>query len=539
MKRISLLLPMLLAMGALTAHAQNFSVSASPRQKTLDSTTSFSITVTPAAGFKASVFLSAYCPTLPSASISIAPEYLNPPFTRSAILTIAVAGPKKIDTHDIIIEAKNGPDITRDTVSLILAEQHSAWRVYDKTNSPLTSSGVNAFVLDREKGVAWLADVKNLYRFDGTTWTSERWPYVDSLKPYGIAGLALDAGGNVWAIFRGGRSFMVRKRDSVWTLFSEPDSSTGFSRELIQAIHWSNPRNFSSIQGDALGNIWITGSSMLARFDGSRWWHYTPKNSPLPEAELHNFLVDRRGNVWIGSYYSLLRFDGTYWMKYSATELGMPEYSLITATAADTAGNILLNRGVMLIRSEDDTYLPTPITDPRLVDGASRFDDENHPWLATWSRGLWRYDGTQWWEYTTANSGLPSNQLSFVDIDRTRTVWIGAGRSLVLLDGTLPPSRAFLSAVRPTPENGSALAVAPNPVAGRGMVHVRTASRGSVRLSLCDPLGREVALLLDTVLEAGEHDIPLNSDALPAGTYFLHLSTAGGAPVVRPVIVAR
>lgn len=539
MKRISLLLPMLLTMAALSAHAQNFSVAASPRQKTLDTSTLFSITVTPAAGFKASVFLSASCPTLPAASISISPSYLNPPFTRSAILTISLAGPKKIDTHDIIIEAKNGPDIARDTVSIILAEKHSAWRVYDKTNSPLKSVGIQGFALDRERGVAWLADIEKLYRFDGTTWTSERWPYVDSMQASAITGLALDASGNVWGMFRAGKGFLIRKHDSVWTLFSEPDSSTGLSREILQSVYWTNPRNFSSIQGDTLGNIWLAGSGSLSRFDGSRWSHYAPRNSPIPEAELHKFLIDRQGSVWIGSYYTLLRFDGTYWTQYAPSDLGMPESTRITPTAADTANNILLNKGAMLIRSEDGSYLPAPVTDPRLAEGASMFDDENHPWLATWSKGLWRYDGAQWWEYTTSNSGLPSNQLSFVDIDRTKTVWIGAGGSLVLLDGTLPPSRAFLSAVPTMPETGGALAIAPNPVAGRSAVHVRTLSRGNVRLSLADPLGREAALLLDTVLEAGEHDIPFDSGTLPAGTYFLRLSTSGGAPVIRTVIVAR
>ena len=539
MKRIPLLLPMLLTMAALSAHAQNFSVAASPRQKTLDTNTVFSITVTPASGFKASVFLSASCPTLPAASISISPSFLNPPFTRAAVLAITVAGPKTLDTHDIIIEAKNGPDIARDTISIILANKHNAWRVYDKTNSPLKSAGVTTFALDRERGVAWVADIENLHRFDGTTWTSERWPYADSLKPSQIWGLAVDAGGNVWGMFTGGIPFLLRKRDSVWTLFSEPDSTTGFSKQILNTARWTTFRNFSSIQGDALGNLWIAGGSTLSRFDGSHWSHYTSKNSPLPEAELHKFLVDREGNVWIGSHYSLLRFDGMYWTQFSTSDLGMPESTRITPTAADSSNNILLNKGVMLTRSVDGTYIPTPITDPRLVEGASMFDDQNHPWLATFSQGLWRYDGTRWWEYTTSNSGLPSNRLSFVAIDRTRTVWIGAEGSLVLLDGTLPPARAFLSAVPVMPETGSALVVAPNPVTGSSVVHLRTLARGAVRLSLTDPLGEEAALLLDTILEAGEHQIAFDSGTLPAGTYFLRLTTSGGAPVVQPVIVAR
>jgi Secretion system C-terminal sorting domain len=109
--------------------------------------------------------------------------------------------------------------------------------------------------------------------------------------------------------------------------------------------------------------------------------------------------------------------------------------------------------------------------------------------------------------------------------------------SLVILDGSIAPERAFLSAVPGASESRSFIDAVPNPVTGASTVHVATASRGNARLTMTDALGNQVAVLLDETLEAGEHTVPLNSAGLAAGTYFLRLSTADGVTVKRIVVV--
>ncbi len=82
------------------------------------------------------------------------------------------------------------------------------------------------------------------------------------------------------------------------------------------------------------------------------------------------------------------------------------------------------------------------------------------------------------------------------------------------------------------------LSVAPNPVAHRARVTVGLAQAGPVRASVFDLLGREVAVLADAPLAAGEHALDLDAAALPAGVYLVRVATARGARALR-VTVAR
>ncbi len=67
----------------------------------------------------------------------------------------------------------------------------------------------------------------------------------------------------------------------------------------------------------------------------------------------------------------------------------------------------------------------------------------------------------------------------------------------------------------------------PNPVQGRTAVAFRLSITGHVRLRLFDLLGRQIALLLDEIREAGGHEVPFDASRLPGGTYFLRLEVGG------------
>jgi Zn-dependent metalloprotease len=83
----------------------------------------------------------------------------------------------------------------------------------------------------------------------------------------------------------------------------------------------------------------------------------------------------------------------------------------------------------------------------------------------------------------------------------------------------------------------------PNPAARRTIVHYRLEAAQTVRLSVSDVLGREVALLDAGFRDAGEHTAAWDTRdtrgrPVPAGQYFLRLTTATGART-RIVRVAR
>lgn len=66
---------------------------------------------------------------------------------------------------------------------------------------------------------------------------------------------------------------------------------------------------------------------------------------------------------------------------------------------------------------------------------AIAIDSTGHLWFGTWG-GLISYNGSEWQVYTKSNSGLPSNGIVSIAIDRENNKWIGTKRKgLAKFDG--------------------------------------------------------------------------------------------------------
>ena len=79
-----------------------------------------------------------------------------------------------------------------------------------------------------------------------------------------------------------------------------------------------------------------------------------------------------------------------------------------------------------------DTWTDYPIYTTFL---ASAIDHQGVRWFGTTS-GVFRFDGQQWTQFTTGNSGLPGNYVPAVAIDRDGSLWFGTDAGAAHLDGT-------------------------------------------------------------------------------------------------------
>ena len=79
----------------------------------------------------------------------------------------------------------------------------------------------------------------------------------------------------------------------------------------------------------------------------------------------------------------------------------------------------------------------------------------------------------------------------------------------------------------------------PNPSSGRVTVAFSVEAATTVRLSVVDALGREVAVLADGPVEAGAHRAELDATAWPAGVYVLRLATADGRTATERITRLR
>ena len=120
-------------------------------------------------------------------------------------------------------------------------------------------------------------------------------------------------------------------------------------------------------------------------------------------------------------------------------------------------------------------------------------------------------------------------------------------------DGTTPPAGTvirflttdvgdFLVADEGGPAEtagGATLAgVRPNPSRGAAVVPFALSAAGSVRLSVVDVLGREVAVLAEGAFAAGAHEASLDGGRLASGVYVVVLE-AGGGRLTRTVTMTR
>jgi hypothetical protein len=78
----------------------------------------------------------------------------------------------------------------------------------------------------------------------------------------------------------------------------------------------------------------------------------------------------------------------------------------------------------------------------------------------------------------------------------------------------------------------------PNPFSPVTTIRFGLSLRGHARLAVFDAAGREVARLVDEVLDATWHEVSWDAASLPAGVYFCRL-TSGAITRTRPMVLLR
>jgi uncharacterized protein YjdB len=95
-----------------------------------------------------------------------------------------------------------------------------------------------------------------------------------------------------------------------------------------------------------------------------------------------------------------------------------------TAVITATAGNNLTATCTVTI-TKWATY-PNNLGDV----SAMAIDAEENKWIGTYVGGVWRFDGANWTNYTTANSGLAFDDVWGVAIDAQGNKWFVSGNVL-------------------------------------------------------------------------------------------------------------
>ena len=141
-------------------------------------------------------------------------------------------------------------------------------------------------------------------------------------------------------------------------------------------------------------------------------------------------------------------------------------------------------------------------------------------------------DGATW---SVGGSGYSGGGVHQLRLSRTGQLYAATERSI-----WRTRERAYTAAseAAPAEASGVGLSVHPNPSGGRAEVVLSLAEAKSVRVSVVDARGREVAVLHDGPARSGEQRLAVDTTSWPAGVYVVR-AAAGQQSASARLVVAR
>ncbi len=193
--------------------------------------------------------------------------------------------------------------------------------------------------------------------------------------------------------------------------------------------HWrvedGLPQNtVTGITQDGSGYLWVATRKGLARFDGA---HFKPIHSAgdldLRNVRLTSVLPEPDGSVWVGTYgEGVVRVLGGVATRYGEAE-GVP-HDVVWDVTRDREGRVWLASSGGA-RYFDGQRWQAPALPPDVAsDGVNVVyqDRDRRIWLATWTHGLVRLDGTSVRRFSVAD-GMPASSASSMAEAPDGTIW--------------------------------------------------------------------------------------------------------------------
>jgi len=345
-----------------------------------------------------------------------------------------------------------------------------------------------------------------------------------------------------------------------------------------------------SIAVDAAGNVYVTGHSMGSGTDedyatikynsaGNIQWiqRYNGPGNNLDRA--HTIAVDAAGNVYVNGYstgngtsldYATIKYNSTgvqQWIQRYNGPLGNGS-DVAYAMAIDVAGNVYVTGYSQESGNLNDLDYSTikyssagvqqwvqryhALSTGSSIASSIAVDISGNVYITGESEGLitgrdyatikYNSTGVQQWikRYNGPSNGIDgANSLA---IDASGNVYVtgvsaGLGTNNDYLTIKYSQPVGITPITTEIPERFSLGQNYPNPFNPITNIGLRVADFGFVSLKVFDITGKEVAVLVNEVLNAGVYNVDFDASNLSSGTYFYRMETAGFSDVKKMVVV--
>ncbi len=236
----------------------------------------------------------------------------------------------------------------------------------------------------------WAGTENGLAKYEDGKWTVLR--PADGLAHRAVLNLALDKRtGDLWVATMGGLSRVSAGRIDTFTQLN-----SGLSNDVVYGV---------AVQGDY---VWVATAAGASRLDTrtGQWSLFNERNTPMYE-------------IW--TYAVTTAPDKVYYAVWGA---GVLEYDVKTHRWKDYNDP---DGETELVLFKDQGLIHEITTSVSYVDKIL--------WVATYF-GDSRYDGRNWHNFLTKDSGLPSNFTNYVKAVDANRAWFCTDKGLAYYDGT-------------------------------------------------------------------------------------------------------
>jgi ligand-binding sensor domain-containing protein len=280
---------------------------------------------------------------------------------------------------------------------------------YNTSNSGLSNDQVFCFSIDKS-GNKWMGTSSGgISKFDDKEWKT--YSIADGLPANGVYYSTVDIFGNLWF----GTTNGVTKYDGVkWTTYTNEQAS-GLD-------------NVSSVFGDSLGNVWFGIYGGYLQFDGINWTTYKAPNNIHFYGYANTIMVDNENAKWIGAAEEgLVRIDSIGWRTYKPNGIASNQISVI---ASDKKNNHWFGTfGNGLSKFDGSNWITYDRINSNIVcDSILSIVAEGDSvlWIGT-TNGLSKFDGVNWTTFNLSNSGIIDNRVNWITIDSIGNKWLSCG----------------------------------------------------------------------------------------------------------------
>jgi ligand-binding sensor domain-containing protein len=282
---------------------------------------------------------------------------------------------------------------------------------------------------------------------------------------------------------------------------------------------------------DAAGNLWLTGSGYIAKYDGTQFTVFTNQNGPayLNNLYARDIHCDKtRNKVWVATYAGIIEYNNGQFIQHTDTNTpGIQQYYDAGNTISEDAQhNIYIGTIYGAILKYDGTTWTTTIlpehvgnqaiSDIAFVDSTMYISDNLF--------GIWIYENNTWDSLNTRNSALSGDFVTTLCVDANNNLWAG---NLTYGIDVYNKTGSPLSVTEAG--KNSEVTVFPNPSTGKFVLKAENHYNAS--LNIYSITGR---LVQQTKITTATSAIDL-SDQTP-GIYLANIISAKGTQTIKLVV---